>query len=75
MAKISKRTIREIQIASVFDAILRERFTSTLTGYFADERPEMWDKSEKEIFDIASEVEHRLRDEVLRILGVATETP
>lgn len=38
MAKVSKRTVKEIQAVSVFDSILRERFTSTLTPYFADDR-------------------------------------
>jgi hypothetical protein len=69
MAKISKKLLKEIQLASVFDLILRERFTSTMTPYFADDRPELWTDEQKEIFDIASEVEYQFREEVLRILG------
>ena len=52
MARISKKMIKQIQAASVFDSILRERFTSTMSGYFADHAPEMWDGGQKEIFDI-----------------------
>lgn len=68
--KIGKRLSREIQIASVFDSVLRERFTSGLTGYFADERPDQWNDEQREIFDVASEVEHRMKSEILRMLGV-----
>jgi len=68
MAKVSKRTIKAIQVASVFDSILRERFTSTLTPYFADHNPETWTGEQKEIFNIASEIEHQFREEILKIL-------
>lgn len=68
--KVSKRIVKQIQLASVFDSILRERFTSSLTGYFADDRPEMWNDEQKEIFDIASDVERRLKEEILKLLGV-----
>lgn len=58
---------------SVFDSILRERFTSTLEPYFADERPENWNREQTEIFDIAAEVEYKLIAEVLRLFGVENE--
>lgn len=70
MPKISKRTLKAIQIVSVFDSILRERFTSSMSGYFADDRPDMWNSEQKEIFDIATDVEYRLKAEILKILGV-----
>ncbi|HEY6244614.1 MAG TPA: hypothetical protein VIX17_11730 [Pyrinomonadaceae bacterium] len=69
MARVSKKTLRAIQGVSVFDSILRERFTSSMTGYFADHAPEMWNDEQKEIFDIASEVEDKLKDKVLDILN------
>jgi len=69
MPKISKQTLKAIQLMSVFDSILRERFTSSMVGYFADDRPELWNSEQKEIFDIAAEVEYRLKVEILKILG------
>lgn len=69
MPKVSKKTIKAIQAVSVFDSILRERFSSTTVEYFADHNPEMWNRDQKEIFDIASEVEYQLKEEILKIFG------
>lgn len=74
MSRISKKVIKGIRIASVYDSVLRDKFESSLFGYFADHNPDTWNDEQKEIFGIASEVEHRFREEVLKILGVAAET-
>ena len=43
-----------------------------MTGYFADNAPDMWDDEQKEIFNIASEVEDQIKTEILKVLGVVT---
>lgn len=74
MSRVSQKTIKAIHRASVFDAVLRDRHESSLTGYFADHPPENWDDREKEDFDIATEVEYRIKGEILKILGAADPT-
>lgn len=66
--KLSKKTIREINLISVFDKILRERFESS-NGFFLDNAPDMWEDEEKEAFDMVTEVEYQLKSAILNILG------
>lgn len=71
--KLSKKLQKEIALTSIFNDVLIERFT-TSDGCFTDHAPEMWDDAEKEIFDLTSEVEDRLKEKILVLLGVTNDT-
>jgi len=70
MVKISKKLARELSHISVADKSLRERFESSMSGYFADHAPDSWDGDQRAAFDLAYEVEDNLRAAILEVLGV-----
>lgn len=74
MAKISKKIVRQINLTSVFEKTLRERFESTLIGFFLDSPPEMWNDEQRQAFDMVTQVEDELKAAILEVLGVNAPT-
>ena len=61
---IGKKKIKSLQTISVYDGVLQYHgFT------FQENCPDMWLDSEKQIFDIVTEVEHRMHKAYLEVLG------
>ena len=76
MAKTSKKVLKQIESVSVYDAVLREYFETRTTHNgrtkvlcFLDNRPEEWGWEETQAFDMAREIEARLKERVLEILS------
>lgn len=69
---LSRRKRNEIErLTSVADDVLRERNTSRYgdrSECFLDDPPEFWSTDQKELFDIAYEIENRLKEKVFEVL-------
>ncbi len=74
---ISKKKLKEINGISVMDEVLRTHVEpSYLSGgrkhHFMDDPPDQWNKSDHQFFDIAVEVEMRVKREIMAILDPST---
>lgn len=71
MTKLSKKTIDDIKRVSVMGDVLRESDPNSSThGHWSDFPPDSWCDSEKELFDILSEHETKLKNAIYKILGI-----
>lgn len=70
MRRVSKKLIKQIEFCSVYDDVIRE-YHNTSAGCFIDDPPEEWNKWQREIFDVATDIEDRLKAAILMVLGIA----
>jgi hypothetical protein len=69
--KLSKRMMREINIASVADDVLRERFESFVNGKsecFTDNAPDTWNEEQRRAFDMVHEAEYKMKAKIIKVL-------
>lgn len=64
MPKVSKKLLKEIDLLSVYDDVLRENDCA----WWLNNHPEEWGKREKELFDISIAIETRIKERVITIL-------
>lgn len=69
MARISNKLLKQIDAVSVYDDVLRKYGQA----WWLDNRPEEWERENKELFDITVEIETRLKRDILRLLGKEEE--
>lgn len=68
---ISKKKLKAIGLTSVFIDVMKEYIEpSNLDGkFFFDHAPDSWDKEDRRLFDMAAEIEHRLKEQITAILS------
>jgi hypothetical protein len=69
--RLSKKKRRELEFISVADDVIREYHTSDLYNQphcFIDDRPDWWDKEHKEIYDMAHDIEDKLKAAMIAVL-------
>ncbi len=71
MAKLLKKQIKTIGLASVYYDVIKERdYGYRKDGAFwLDLPPDNWNKEQSELFDIMVELESKLKDEIFKQLN------
>jgi hypothetical protein len=74
--RLSKKARQQIELVSVADAVLRANYTCSYNHElkcFVDDAPDWWDDRDKEIFDLAYEIEDKLKKAILLKLASEAE--
>lgn len=76
MITVGKKKLKEIEILSVFIEVMRERVEPRYDGgFFFDNAPDTWNKEDRNLFDVAAEIEHRLKEQITAILTSKRQPP
>jgi len=72
----NKKQILQANMVSVVRSIILDnehKYGRRIGGeLWIDQPPDMWDKDEKDLFDLVTETEHRVRQELFSILKIPT---
>jgi hypothetical protein len=63
--KLSNKKKREIALATVWPRVLSETITGTP---FWDYPPDTWNGAQQQLFDIATEIEDKLKEKIITLI-------
>jgi hypothetical protein len=64
--KLSKKKIAEINMISVYEELLQN--CSIFNHMNFDDPPDMWSNEQKGMFDLLTEIERKLKDQIINII-------
>ncbi|MDR6548496.1 hypothetical protein J2810_004586 [Chryseobacterium rhizosphaerae] len=65
--KTPKKILAQINRITLIEEVIKEKYFTNPD--FINNPPDMWQKDEREMFDILADLEHKIKTQVLKILN------